>query len=78
MGGRIRRSCRWSLMYGKKWLCKLPAIRNPGIDLPTPLEDGCPENCPDMQIVPWKQELYGDDYEDDPTPPQVLEWDEET
>jgi hypothetical protein len=61
-------------------MCKLPAIRQPGIKPPTPLDDGCPEICTDLDVVEWKKDLYGDDYDDEQPqpPPKVLEWDEET
>ena len=31
-----------------------------------------------MDIVPWKQDLYGDEYGDLPMPPKIVEWDDET
>lgn len=84
MGGRVIRSCRWSLYHSGKWSCRLPAVRSPGEDPPTPLDEGCPKDCDDKAIVPWKKDLYGEDYDDEatvdvmPMPPRVLEQDGET
>lgn len=82
MTNRVRRACRWSLYYSGRWFCKLPAIRSPGKEPPMPLDDGCPKTCADLDVVPWKKDLYGDEYEDDdelpPPLPRVVEWDEET
>lgn len=86
---RVRRSCRWSLTHSGKWFCKLPAVRHPGTEPLKPLDEGCPKDCSDVTIVPWKKDLYGDDYDDgededgnntlDVMPPvKVVEWDEET
>jgi len=77
----VRRACRWSLFYKDAWFCKLPAVRDPGKEPPKPLQNGCPENCKDMDIVPWKRDLYGDEYDDeaeDKQLPKVVDWDDET
>lgn len=82
---RVRRACRWTLYHSGKWYCKLPAVRSPGEEPPKPLDKGCPSDCSDVAIVPWKKDLYGEEYDDDgetlnemPVPVRVLEWDEET
>lgn len=82
----VRRACRWSLYHAGKWYCKLPAVRSPGKERPKPLdEDGCPDECDTMDIVPWKVDLFGEDYADGnptlnemPIPVRVLEWEDET
>ena len=69
------------MFHGGSWYCKLPAVRKPGTERPKLLDEGCPKDCGDVDIVPWKKDLYGDDYDDDTLdvmPVKVVEWEEES
>jgi len=61
----VRRACRWTLYHSGRWYCKLPAIRSPGKEPLKSLADGCPKDCGEMDIVSWKKDLYGEEYDDD-------------
>lgn len=56
-----RRDCRWCMYYAGAWYCKLPAIREVK-SAPMRLDLGCPSDCKDLTSVPWKRDLYPEDF----------------
>ncbi len=75
--GKVYLACRWHLRYGAKDRCRHAATLNPTAAL-VDLDLGCPKDCPDIQVQPWKAHLYTDlDGQQDTEAPRTIEWEDE-